>query len=65
MYLALCLLISLKGTEITKIFIPVILFYGNISFLKSLCGACGVVFIRIVTFEKCYFGVFLGDGENV
>ena len=31
---------------------------NNIYFLKSLCGACGVVYMCIVTFKKCYFGVF-------
>ena len=58
MYLALRLLIWLKGTEITKIFIPVTLFYSNIYFLKSFWGACGVAFMLMVTFKKCYFGVF-------
>ena len=33
-YFALLLLIWLKSTKITKIFIPVILFYGNIYFLR-------------------------------
>ena len=28
-YFCLCLLVCLKGTEILKIFIPVMLFYGN------------------------------------
>ena len=50
-YFALYLLIWLKGSKITKIVIPIVLFYGNIHFLKSLCGVCVMLFKQIY----CYY----------
>ena len=42
-----------------------VLFYGNIYLLKSLCEICCMAFKRIVTFKKCYFGGFGWCGKYI
>ena len=42
----------LRGTKITKIFIPEIFFYGNIYFSNVCVGVCKMVFNHNVTFKN-------------
>ena len=42
----------LRGTKITKIFIPEIFFYGNIYFSNVCVGVCKMVVNHNVTFKN-------------
>ena len=41
------------GTRFAKTFIPVVLFYGDVYFLK-FCGVCRVAFKWIITFKMIF-----------